>query len=384
MKVAIYVQHLLGTGHLVRMQALASALHSAGHHVLLVSGGRAESQEGYSLVQLPVVKTQPGDFLTLLDESGTPVDDAFKDARAKLLLQAVEEFTPDLLVLETWPFGRRQLGFEIKPMVEKLQRLVHPPLLVSSIRDVLQQRQEKRRRETLEYINRWFSLVLVHGAESLTPLAQSFPEASSIACPVAYSGYLSKIYPMSETADNYGAGEVLVSAGGGATGARLLQIAAGAAALDAVPWRLMAGPNLPQSAFDTLVQKQGKHLIVERNRPNFRTMLENCSASVSQFGYNTATDLLQAGCPAVVVPYAEDGETEQAQRAACFADLDLVVPLEQTALTPSSLIEAVNAARRMHHQKAPPKVNNIAPDLDGSVQSVKILEQLFQSAAAKS
>ena len=69
MRVAIYVQHLLGTGHLVRMQALALALHQNHHSVLLVSGGRLSSNTSYKSVQLPVLKTLPGDFLTLLDEN---------------------------------------------------------------------------------------------------------------------------------------------------------------------------------------------------------------------------------------------------------------------------------------------------------------------------
>ncbi|MGR3913189.1 MAG: hypothetical protein OD918_01455 [Gammaproteobacteria bacterium] len=39
MRIHVYVQHLLGGGHLVRMQTLAAALARGGHRVTLISGG---------------------------------------------------------------------------------------------------------------------------------------------------------------------------------------------------------------------------------------------------------------------------------------------------------------------------------------------------------
>ena len=63
----LYVQHLLGIGHLMRAVRLARALAAAGAEVDLVSGGEPQpglDVGGARLVQLPPVHSR--------DESGAP------------------------------------------------------------------------------------------------------------------------------------------------------------------------------------------------------------------------------------------------------------------------------------------------------------------------
>ncbi len=43
--------------------------------------------------------------------------------------------------------------------------------------------------------------------------------------------------------------------------------------------------------------------------------MAQADVSVSQAGYNTVADMLVARCRAVLIPYAQDGETEQSDRA---------------------------------------------------------------------
>ncbi|MBX2868195.1 MAG: hypothetical protein KTR18_05945 [Acidiferrobacterales bacterium] len=379
MRVAIYVQHLLGTGHLVRMQALAEALHNAGHETLLASGGRLSEMGPYRSLQLPVVKTLPGDFLTLLDENLNEVNDSWKADRTDLLVSAIQKFTPNIMVIETWPFGRRQMRFEILPLMQRLIALDTPPMIVSSIRDVLQRRKQKRRIQTLSEVERYIDLVLVHGEETLTPLSQSFEEAEELQANVAYSGYIATHRQESakEEAPSTPSGEIVVSAGGGATGSLLLKTAARAAFMDTRSWRLLVGPNVEATVFDVLQKQQSSRLIVERNRKDFRHLLAHCAASVSQFGYNTALDLLIAGCPAVVVPYADDGETEQTQRAEGFEKRGYVVSIEQDLITPESLLSAIQKAQ-FHRTR-----ENPSQDFNGAVHSVELLESHYQKFLRK-
>ena len=357
------------------MQALASRFHSEGHEVLLVAGGPVTKKPDYALLQLPPVKTLPGDFLTLVDMSSKPIDDTFRDRRAELLVNGISEFAPDVLLIETWPFGRRQMAFELLRLVEHMRRMRTRPLIVSSIRDVLQQRREKRRHETLALVAEFFDLILVHGDAALTPLKSSFYEADQLECELKYTGYIHSGSATLGVRHAGNGGEVLVSAGGGAAGSGLLQVAAAAASEGTSKWRLLAGPNLDQREFDELQLMQNACLQVERNRPDFIELLANCSVSVSQFGYNTAIDLLIAGCPAVVVPYAEDGETEQTQRARCFAELDLVVPIEEAELTSKSLNKAIILARDAADRK---KQRSLSIDLDGAGTSVSLVEDLLR------
>lgn len=371
MKIAVYVQHLLGTGHLVRAQLLAQALGIAGHDVILISGGKASEGEHYSLLQLPVAKTVAGNFTELLDQSGNPVDQNWKSWRAGRLLDAMTRFAPDILVIETWPFGRRQMEFEILPLVDLVTRCPEPAMVVCSIRDVLQIRKRSRRLQTLEQLKRYFSLVLVHGDQELIPLKSTFPEQSQIACPVAYTGYIHSNFE-ADSSSREGAGETLVSAGGGAAGERLLQIAAEASQQDHRTWRLLAGPGVSDGVFNSLVQLKGRNLEVERNRADFRQLLNNCGVSVSQFGYNTALDIVTAGCTAVVVPYAQGGETEQKMRAEKFSHLGYCITLDEELLSAKSLISAVNTA------SVSKPVADYKIECDGANRSQTVIKQYFE------
>ena len=74
-------------------------------------------------------------------------------------------------------------------------------------------------------------------------------------------------------------------------------------------------------------------------------MIAESAVSVSQCGYNTTMDLLTAGTPAVVVPYAEGREDEQTRRARRLESLGLVQVLDSDQLSGPALAEAVRTAR---------------------------------------
>ncbi|HET8726906.1 MAG TPA: glycosyltransferase, partial [Alphaproteobacteria bacterium] len=137
------------------------------------------------------------------------------------------------------------------------------------------------------------------------------------------------------------------SVGGGAVGERLLRAAVAASrtgALAALGWRLLAGPDLPGGVMEALRRSVPAHAVVERARPDFPALLRRCRLSVSQAGYNTALDVLNAGCRAVLVPFAADGETEQATRAAILAARGLATVVDEATLTPGSLAAGIAAA----------------------------------------
>lgn len=57
-------------------------------------------------------------------------------------------------------------------------------------------------------------------------------------------------------------------------------------------------------------------------------------------------DVLAAGVPAVVVPFATAGETEQTFRARAFADRGALTLLETDRLSPKDLAEAIDRTHR--------------------------------------
>src|SRR5690606_24439847 len=90
--------------------------------------------------------------------------------------------------------------------------------------------------------------------------------------------------------------------------------------------------------------KASEDIVVERARPDFPDLLKRARASVSQAGYNTVLDILTAGCPAVLVPFAQVKETEQQQRAEALARRGRAVVTSERTLTPEALAAAVDDA----------------------------------------
>ena len=177
MKIFFYVQHLLGIGHLRRAATLAQAFEKAGFQVTLASGGRPV--EGYRVLQLPPASSD-AEFKQLLDENGKPVDDAWKRRRREALLDAYAAAAPDVLLIELFPFGRRQMRFELLPLLAMATQSAKRPLIVCSVRDVIQSKPE-REAEIAECFEHYYDRLLVHGDPRVAGFERSFG-ATELTC----------------------------------------------------------------------------------------------------------------------------------------------------------------------------------------------------------
>ncbi len=362
-RVLIHVQHLLGTGHLRRAAMLARACAGRGLAVTLASGGAPVEHldpGAAELVQLPPLRAADERFSALLDEHGEPIDDAWRERRRGLLLDLLARLRPRAVVVETFPFGRRQLAFELLPLLEAAR--ASGAVTVTSVRDVLTARKPERTAEAAAWARSHIDHLLVHGDPALIPFGESFPASAEIADRLRYTGYVAAPPAAPGGADGPGHDEVVVSAGGGAVGAALLDAASGARALSREAggrvWRLLAGANLDQAAFAALGAGAPDGVVVERARPDLPIILANCAVSVSQAGYNTVVEVLQARARAVLVPFARGGETEQALRAARLEALGRAACLDEATLTPGRLAAAVDGALAGPPPGPPPAAMN--------------------------
>ncbi|MBC7802654.1 MAG: glycosyl transferase [Candidatus Parcubacteria bacterium] len=384
-RVFLYVQHLLGIGHLKRAVTLARAMADAGLEVTLASGGHPVPQlmpqgnlPDVRFVQLPPASAADPGFKILLDETGRQTDAAWRQRRSALLQSAWRESAPDVLVIELFPFGRRQMRFELLPLLDAAAAAAQPPAVVCSVRDVLGgAKSPERQEETLDLVERRFDRVLVHGDPGVIPFETTFPGAARIAARIEYTGY---VVDPARTMGSAGTGEVIVSAGGGAVGARLLESALLAKPLTLLrgrTWRVLAGNNLPDEEFQAIARlaERAGGVALERSRPDFTTLLSNCELSISQGGYNTLLEVVQARARAVVVPFAGGQETEQTLRACCFAARGLLAVVEESALSPESLAAAIDLAAR----KPRPLPGQIA--LDGAKRSAQAIARLAAAGA---
>jgi predicted glycosyltransferase len=364
MKVFFHVQHLLGIGHLKRAATLARALEADGIEVTLASGGMPVP--GIRVLQLPPASSDAG-FRTLVDERGQPVDDAWKARRRDALLAAWQASAADVLMIELFPFGRRQMRFELLPLLEAARERPggKRPLIVCSARDLIQWRPT-REPEMLDAFQRYFDRLLVHGDPAVARF--NFGLAAKIADRLHYTGYV--VNPIEKS--DAGLDEVLVSAGGGAVGQPLLAAALAARPLTSLrdrPWRLLAGINARDDDVAALRAQAGPGVTVERTREDFTARLANCVLSISQAGYNTVMETLAARARAVVVPFAGGGEAEQTMRTRLLVARGLVEMVEEEALNPRSLAAAIEraAARK---RPAPGDI-----DLDGAAETARLLRR---------
>ena len=380
-RVMIYVQHLLGVGHQRRAAAIARAMIDAGLDVVYVSGGAAVPDldvGGAAFEQLPPCKAADSSFRLVDAETGDAIDEAWKERRRARLVDTVAGFEPTVIVIEMFPFGRRAVRFELEPLLEAAASRSRRPRVVSSVRDILVENRDRRKLEdTVATIRRWFDLVLVHGDADFIPFDATFPLAREIASRLCYTGYVCAAPPADGVGDAH-RGEILVSAGGGRVGERLL-----ATALEARPlsrqrgatWRLLVGHGMTEDRFNALAARAGDGVVVERARMDFPTLLAGCGASVSLAGYNTVTELLATGAPAVLVPFADRDETDDATRAARLAERGLATVVDEATLEPGALARAVDAAEARGRRGVP----DIR--LDGARETARIVSRLAAAGA---
>ncbi len=378
--VLIYVQHLLGIGHLRRAAIIARALDRAGLAVVLISGGAPVpglDLGGARLVQLAPVRSLDESFGTLVDENDRPIDAAWKAARAERLCALYQALHPQALLIELFPFGRAQMRFELLPLLEAARAHRPRPQILCSLRDVLSAPKSPQKTAwMLGTFARFFDLALVHGDPGFLPLERSFPQAREIADRLRYTGYVvdDTLAPRLEA--GIGAGEVIVSTGGGAVARPLIEAALGARALtplDGATWRLLIGPNLPAAELRDIAARAPAGVIVERTRPDFRALLARGRLSISQAGYNTVMEVLAAGIPAVVAPFAAGSETEQSLRARLLAERGALTVVDEAALSPETLAAAVRTALSKETSGRGPGLAGL--DVSGAATTVETLRE---------
>jgi predicted glycosyltransferase len=203
---------------------------------------------------------------------------------------------------------------------------------------------------------------------------------------VAYTGYVTTPAPSSETAATLrqelglsGTDKlILASAGGGNVGEPLLKATLETFARLEFPGahlQIFTGPYLDDAHYAALKRRAMEipNARVERFTDRFPAWLATADCSVSQAGYNTTMNLLTAGTPALVLPFAQN--REQRMRAERLAHMDGPEVLDESDLDPARL------AQRMETLLSKPRGTLSSVDLDGAATTARMLEDLAESAA---
>jgi predicted glycosyltransferase len=379
-RVMFYVQYLLGIGHVQRSSLIVQALCDQGCDVHVIFGGLpvANMSFGQAKVhQLAAVKSADAGFSGLVKADGSTFNDNDKRQRSKHLLRLCEQLKPDLIVTETYPFGRRQMRFELTPLLNWVKAQAQPAVLVASIRDILQRRSSKREQECIDIINSYYQHVLVHGDAAFYPLEHSFPPAAQLSDKITYSGYVCPTLRPEhrQLASTKEKNTIVVSIGGGSVGKEILSAALAlcqSGFADHLQWLLITGPNMASIDKAFFMAQQRHNLKIRELADDFLAQLSCAYVSISMAGYNTVMDLLLTRAAGVVIPFEGDGETEQMARSKVLGTAKVLTVLTQQALTKDSLQQAIEHAVQQQHA-------GVDIDNQGAYNSAKQLMKWAQS-----
>lgn len=372
-RILFYVQHLLGIGHIARASRIADALVKDGFDVTVATGGLPVPgfpSAGIKTIALPPVVASNAGFSGLADAHGNVAGDDFLSRRRDLLLAAFQEVRPHAVITEAFPFGRRQMRFELLPLLDMIGRTDPKPILFSSVRDILQEnRKPGRDEETVDLVKRHFDAVLVHGDSDFVRLEDTFPLTAEIADKVRYTGLVAPP-PAAAPTDVF---DIIASAGGGAVGLKLIRAARDAAAMLPAShrWLLVTGPNLPETDFIGLSRAAPANITLARFRKDFPSLLRGAKVSISQAGYNTVGDLLRTDCRSILIPFVAGGETEQTVRAERLQALGLAAVLPEQGLTAEHVAAAVESVL------AAPARKDVTLDLTGAETTASIIRSML-------
>jgi predicted glycosyltransferase len=374
-----WCQHSLGLGHLVRSLALAEALRER-FDVVLLNGGRfpsgMQAPDGVTVINLvPLGHDDTYDLVSHDPEHGV---ESAKQHRIATILDAIELHRPAVVLLELYPFGRKKFAFEVDPMLAAIEALGDArPKVVCSVRDILvNQRHDQRRHDERAALaaNAHLDAILVHADPAFASLDESFAPETPLAVPVFHTGFVTT-RPTPVPPGEQRQARVIVSSGGGMVGEPIVRAAVAAHRRVRVSTGLtttvVAGPFLPDHVWEWLLDEAAfsPWLDAVRQVPDLAGEIRRSAVSVSQCGYNTTMDLLRAGTPSVVVPYAEGKEDEQRRRADRLAALGVLTSMAATELGPDRLADAIAAT----HRATPAAVRL---DLDGADTSARIVAEI--------
>lgn len=365
-------------GHLVRSLALADSL-AERFHVMLLNGGRMPKglviPAGVQVINLPPLGIDETNQLVSHDKR-ISVERAL-DRRKKMMRTCFDNLRPAVVVLELFPFGRKKFAVELRPLLEAAHSVDRRSFIVCSLRDIFGSRtvnQQKYDDRAALLANEFLDLVLVHSDPSFAHFDESFHPTVPLKVPVIHTGFVVSRTAQAAGFEN-GRKRIVVSAGGGIAGEPLLRTAIEALRYleddPRIEMRMIAGPFLPDEEWNMLrTLARGKpQLSLVRCVNSLCDELRGAAVSITQAGYNTCLDVVRAGVPALLVPFARGTDNEQQNRALRLQRLGAADVLDQENLHPARLAAAILSL--MNRRMTKPQF-----DLDGAKRSTQIIASM--------
>ncbi|WP_299962934.1 glycosyltransferase [uncultured Roseobacter sp.] len=357
-RIVLYSHDTFGLGHLRRSRALASALTAANPQAsaIILTGspvaGRFTFPERVDHMRLPgVTKLTDGSYVS--QTLGLDIDET-TNLRSGLIQTAIEQYEPDLLIVDKEPTGFRG---ELLPTLNWLAER-DGTRCVLGLRDVLDAPEplaaEWARKGATDAAEAFYDEIWVYGPRLVYDPTAGLPLSEDTRARLHWTGYLRR--EVIDAADVPDTPYVLITPGGGGDGQAMVDLVLEAYELDPTLTPnavLVYGPFLSgevREAFEARVARLNGRVTAVGFDARIEALFAGAEGVVCMGGYNTFCEVLSFDKRAVIVPRTVP-RREQWIRAARAEELGLVRMLDETrdgmnAQTMVAFIRALPAQRK--------------------------------------
>ncbi|MGB7287008.1 MAG: glycosyltransferase [Salaquimonas sp.] len=372
MKILLYSHDTFGLGHLRRSRTIAHALATEFENaeIAIITGspfaGTFNFLDQIIYLQIPpVTKRSDGTYTSL--ENGIDLDYTVA-SRSKAIKDFIEDWRPDMLVVDKEPLGFRRELMDVLNLAKAKGMIT-----VLGLRDVLDApdilKIEWERKGVFEHIDNLYNEIWVYGPESFYDPLQDLGLTESVTSKVYYTGFLNRTAWEGEEAEvsrhgfeNY----ILVTAGGGGDGYELMM-----STIEMVRLHPDSGDNFLMVLGPFMGTQEGEeirqsalsvpNIVVIDFDPDLEKYIADSEFVIGMCGYNTFCEVLSFDKHAVYVPRSVP-RLEQRIRAYRSASMGWSSVIEiSEAANPEIFYQAVKSIRR----RRLPSEATLKPDMDG-------------------
>ena len=318
-RILVYSHDTFGLGNIRRMLEISKHLAAADPDVsiLIISGSPMlhafRIPERIDYIKLPcLTRTTRGGYEVKFLQSS--YEDIMR-LRANIILSAVLDFAPDLILVDKKPFG---VSNELAPVFDLVRRRLQRPKMVLLLRDILDSpeatSQVWAKNGYYEAIQRYYDQVLVVGSRDVFDVGKEYGFPAETREKIRFCGYIKRsrgLTPRAETRAKYGVSSeplVLVTPGGGEDGYQLvfnyLKGLKGAASSLAAKSIVVCGPEMRENHRQELHALAAECVGVQLLdfSDDMASLIEAADLVVCMGGYNTICELLTLKKRAIIVP----------------------------------------------------------------------------------
>jgi predicted glycosyltransferase len=391
LRVAFYSHDTLGLGHIRRNLLLAQMIAAAplSATILMLAGAR----------EAAVFPMPPRVDCTTLPSIQKGNDGRYRSRRLCLSLRqivslrahiiqgALEEFRPDVLIVDTEPRGAFR---ELEPALSWL-RMQGRTCCVLGLRDIrdhtLAVRREWREASSEAAIRDYYDEVWVYGDRRVFDVVREYRLSREVASKLRYTGYLDQrarldfVRPCDDGPRILGTlprGRMcLCTVGGGQDGVALARTFVSTPLPRGTFGLLLAGPQMPMEILQDLRRRTEPDgsVRVLRFVPEPAPLFARADRLITMGGYNSTMEAVSFAKPALIVPRVTP-RREQWMRAERFRALGLVDVLHPDELSPESL------GSWLAQERERPRLSNRV-DLHGLRRVVEFLGERQKHIAAR-